>query len=82
MATKSPIHSEIQRLFGALDDDKTRQIDQLNPTLNELEITAAYLAGMDDIMGKERLPLAGKTAEIYEIVSRDEFPGEDEYRPG
>jgi hypothetical protein len=65
-----------------LDDHKTRQIDRLNPTLNELEIAAAYLAGMDDIMGKERLPLIGKAAEIYEIVTRDELPVEDEYRPG
>lgn len=82
MATKLSIHSEILRLFGALDAYKARQIDLLNPSLDELEITAAYLAGMDDIMGKERLPLTGKAARIYEIVTRDEFPGEDDYRPG
>jgi hypothetical protein len=82
MASKSSIHSETLRLFGDLDDHKTRQIDKLNPTLNELEIAAAYLAGMDDIMGKERLPLTGIAAEVYEIVTRDEIPAEDEYRPG
>jgi hypothetical protein len=80
-ATKLSIHSEILRLFGALDDHKVREIDQIDPSLNELEITAAYLAGMDDIMGKERLPLVGKTARIYEIVTQDEYTREDEYRP-
>lgn len=81
MAGKSSIHSEVLRLFGALDDHKVRQIDKLSPALDELEIAAAYLAGMDDVMGKERLPLSGNAAEIYEIVIRDEFPGEDDYRP-
>ena len=80
MATQSSIHAEVLRLFGTLDDHKIAQIDELSPSLNELEITAAYLAGMDDIMGKERQSLTGKPAKIYDIVSRDEFPLEDEYR--
>jgi len=80
MATELSMQSEILRLFGALDDHKAAQINELNPSLDELEITAAYLAGMNDIMGKERHPLTGKPARIYEIVSRDEFPGDDEYR--
>ncbi len=82
MATKSFINPEIIRLFGALDGDKLVQIAELNPSLDELEITAAYLAGMDDVMGEERLPLTGKTARIYDIVTRDEIPGEEEYRQG
>jgi hypothetical protein len=80
MATKSSIHSEVLRLFGTLDDHKVAQIDELNPSQDELEITAVYLAGMDDIMGKERKPLTGKPARIFDIVSRDEFLVEDEYR--
>ena len=80
MATQSSIHAEVLRLFGTLDDHKIAQIDELSPSLDELEITAVYLAGMDDIMGKERQPLIGKPAKIYDIVSRDEFPLEDEYR--
>jgi hypothetical protein len=80
MATKSTIHAEILRLFGPLYDHTVKQIETLEPSLDELEITAAYLAGIDDIMGKERLPLSGKTAEIYEIVTRDEDFVDDEYR--
>jgi hypothetical protein len=79
MATKLSMHSEVQRLFGTLDDHKAGEIGELNPSLDELEITAAYLAGMDDVMGKERQALTGKAAKIYEIVTRDDLMGEDEY---
>lgn len=80
MTTKSSNHSEIIRLLGTLDDHRLSLIDELDPSLAELEITAAYLAGMDDIMGEERQPLTGKVAKIYEIVTSDEYPGEEEYR--
>lgn len=80
MTVKQSNYEEIHRLLGALDDHKTSLIDKLNPSLAELEITAAYLAGMDDIMGEERQPLTGKVAKIYEVVTSDELPGEEEYR--
>jgi hypothetical protein len=80
MATESPIYSEILRLFGSLDGHKARQIADLKPTLNELEITAAYLAGIDDVMGKQGLPLTGKPALVYDIVIRDEALFEDDFR--
>jgi len=79
MDAKLSIHSEILRLFGTLDDHNIRQIIRLEPTLDDLEVTAAYLAGMDDIMGKERHPLTGVTATIFDIVSRDETFVDDEY---
>ena len=82
MATELPTHSEILRLFGAIDDHKAEEIIELNPSPDELEVAAAYVAGMNDVMGKEHHPLTGKAAKIYEIVSRDETLGEDEYRRG
>jgi len=82
MATESPTHSEILRLFGTIDDHKAEEIIELNPSPDELEVTAAYIAGLNDVMGKEHHPLAGKAAKIYEIVTRDDTLGEDEYRRG
>jgi hypothetical protein len=79
METKSTIHSEIVRLFGTLDDHNIREIIGLKPSFEDLEVTAAYLTGMDDIMGKERLPLTGVKAKIFDIVSRDEVFADDEY---
>ena len=79
MASESFTHSEILRLFGTIEDHRTEEIIELNPSLDELEITAAYVAGLDDVMGKEHHPLTGKAAQIYEIVTRDEIRGEEAY---
>lgn len=82
MKTESIIPSEILRLFGTIEDHRIEEILELNPSLDELEVTAAYVAGINDVMGKEHRPLSGKSAKIYEIVTWDEAPGEDEYRRG
>jgi hypothetical protein len=82
MASESFTHSEILRLFGEIEDHRAEEIFELNPSTDELEVTAAYVAGLDDVMGKERHPLTGKAAKIYEIVTRDELPGDDEYPRG
>jgi hypothetical protein len=79
METNSSIHTETLRLFGSLDDHRIKEIENLDPSLDDLEVTSAYLAGMDDIMGKERHPLTGRAAKIYEIVIRDEPSGEEDY---
>jgi len=79
MTTPTSFHSEIIHLFGPVDDHRIVEIMELQPSEADLEIAAAYVAGMTDIMGDERRPLSGIAAEIYEIVSRDEeFPEEME----
>ena len=79
MVTERSTHSDIVHLFGPIEDHLAREILDLQPTPAELEVVAAYQAGMTDVLGEERLPLAGNAARIYEIVSRDEvLPGEDE----
>jgi hypothetical protein len=42
------------------------------PTVEELEVALAWAAGESDVMGKERHPLSGKTAELYDILMADE----------
>jgi hypothetical protein len=79
MVTERSTHSDIVHLFGPIEDHLAREILDLEPTAAELEVVAAYHAGMTDVLGEERVPLAGNAARIYEIVSRDEvLPGEDE----
>lgn len=78
MATEAKVHSEIFHLFGPIDDHRAVEIMDLHPSATDLEVAAAYCAGMSDVMGEERQPLAGKAAKIYEIVNRDEpMPEED-----
>jgi hypothetical protein len=72
------MHSEILHLFGPVDAHRIVEIMDLQPTEEDLEIAAAYFAGMTDVMGEERKPLSGVAARVYEIVSRDEdFPEEE-----
>jgi hypothetical protein len=79
MVTERSSYSDIVHLFGPIEDHLAREILDLQPTPAELEVVAAYQAGLTDVMGEERVPLAGRFARIYEIVSRDEvLPGEDE----
>ena len=80
MQTKTPTHEEIIRLFGDIDDHRAVEIIGLNPTPEELEEVAAYLAGMTEVMSEERHPLAGTVARIHEIITRDEIRNEDEHR--
>ena len=80
MVSKSSLHKEILHLFGAMEDHKAVEIIDLQPSPAELEVAAAYVAGMSDIMGKSRQPLAGKAAQIYDIVRRDEFLPDEEVR--
>jgi hypothetical protein len=82
METETSIYFEILHLFGPIDDHKAVEIMDLQPSPVELEIAAAYFAGMTDVMGEERHPLSGNVAEIYEIVSQDEPLLEEENRRG
>jgi hypothetical protein len=79
MVTETSTYSDIVHLFGPIDDHLAREILDLQPSPAELEVVAAFQAGMTDVLGEERVPLTGNAARIYEIVSRDEvLPGEDE----
>ncbi len=46
-------------------------------TLSELETAAAWAAGADEVLGEEREPLTGATAEVYDILIADEEFGEE-----
>ena len=80
MAPSTSTRTDIQHFFGPIEDHLAAEILQLDPTLAELEIAAAYAAGMTDVLGEERTPLTGNAARIYDIVSRDEAMEEEELR--
>lgn len=77
MQQKQLNRHDIVRMFGTIDDHRALEILDLRPSSGDLEVALAYLADMSDVMGKERKPLTGKAADIYEIVIRDE-PVEDD----
>jgi hypothetical protein len=78
MASQFSTHSDIIHLFGPLDDHIAAEILGLRPTIDDLEVAAAYRAGMTDVLGEARLPLSGTAARVYEIVQRDELLEEED----
>ncbi len=70
---KATLTSEdIVRLCGPVPDWKVAKILASNATYDELETAIAWVQGEDDVMGKARVPLTGRAAEIYEIITADE----------
>jgi hypothetical protein len=82
MATATSTRSDIQHIFGPIEDHLASEILELRPTLADLEVAAAYAAGMTDVMGEVRRPLSGNAARIYDIVSRDAALAEEDDRRG
>ncbi len=72
MNAKMPTRDDVVHLLGDISDHKVVEILGTGATLEELEEAAAWLAGESDVMGEERLPLAGAAAKVYEIIARNE----------
>ena len=65
------------RLVGELKPERLAEIEQLQATISEIEEAVAFSTGEDDIMGEARIPLIGRTAEVYEIITADEAVEEE-----
>lgn len=78
MAKRSAVTSrragreDVKRILGDLDDAKTIEILELNPSLADLEEAAVWATGDGDVLGKSGHALAGTAAAIVEILTADE----------
>ncbi len=75
--SKPPAYDELVRLVGDLRPTQLAAIEKLQATIEEVEEAVAYAAGEDDIMGEARIPLMGRAAEVYEIITADEAMDEE-----
>jgi len=70
--------ADVRRICGDITDWKVSAILDTHATIGDLEAAVAWLEGEDDVMGEERRPLSGASAEVYDLLVSDEaFPGED-----
>jgi hypothetical protein len=76
-ASKPPSYDELVRLVGELEPVRLAEIEKLEATVEEIEEAVAYATGEDDIMGEERIPLIGRAALVYEILTADEAMEEE-----
>jgi hypothetical protein len=73
--------ADVRQVCGDLTDWKVSAILDTHATIGDLEAAVAWLEGEDDVMGEERRPLSGASAQIYDLLVADEaFPGEDRAR--
>ena len=79
--SEAPSYDELVRLVGELEPVRLAEIEQLQATTNEIEEAVAFASGEDDVMGEARVPLIGRAAEVYDILTADE-PVEDERERG
>ena len=70
-ADQPPPYDELVRLVGDLEPVRLAQIEQLQATVEEIEEAVAFASGEDDVMGEARVPLIGRVAEVYEIITAD-----------
>ena len=70
-------HEAILRIAGDISDAKAAAVEAAGATVEELEEAIAWAAGESDVMGDLRLPLAGKVAVLYDILTADEDYGND-----
>jgi hypothetical protein len=70
---------DIRQLFGDIEDDVVMDVLELNPTVGELEETAAWLAGQGDVVARAGHPQSAKIAAILDLLGADEDV--DERRP-
>jgi len=68
---------EVRRLCGDEPDWKLEAILETGADIAELEAALAWVAGEDEVLGKDRQPLAGRAAEIYEILLSDVGPDDE-----
>ncbi len=76
-ASKPPSYDELVRLVGELEPVRLAEIEKLQATVEEIEEAVAFATGEDDIMGEARLPLIGRAAQVYEIITSDEAMEEE-----
>lgn len=63
---------DIRHYLGDLDDAHVTQILSLEPTVDQVEQAALWMAGEGDRLSREGHPLEAQVAAIFDIVSQDE----------
>lgn len=68
---------EIRHVAGPLNDEAVAAILRVGPSLEELEVAARYALGEGDLVDRAGHPLAGRVAQLYEILSAEDADEDD-----
>jgi hypothetical protein len=80
MSSKPASRQDITRLLGAVSDHTVVKVLEAGATLDHLEEVSMWIAQEDDILGEERRPLTGVSAQVLDWLERDEGYEEEDAR--
>jgi len=69
--------TDVRHLCGEILDWKLGAILELNPTTEDVAAAVAWAGGHDEL-GEEGHPLEGRAAQVYDVLTADEFGDEQE----
>jgi len=78
MASSALSPQAVRQLCGDIDDWKLAAIVGSGAGIQALEEALAWFNDEDDVMGEERKPLVGDAAALYEILTADATPQDEE----
>jgi hypothetical protein len=70
--------SDVRHVFGPVTDGTISAILKAEPSMEELEVAASYLRGEGTEADRQGHPLAGKVAQLYDILGADALYTEEE----
>jgi hypothetical protein len=70
--------TDVHQILGDMDDNTIVAIMALHPSIAQLEEARLWLNGAGDVLGKERHPLDGVVAQIFDMLAVQE---EEQPRP-
>lgn len=68
---------EIRHIAGPLNDEAVAAILRVRPSFEELETATQYVLGEGDRADRAGHPLAGRVAQLYEILSAEDADDEE-----
>jgi len=70
--------SDAHQILGDMDDSTLVAIMALHPSVAQLEEARLWLNGAGDVLGKEKRPLDGVVAQIFDMLALED---EEQPRP-
>jgi hypothetical protein len=64
---------EVRHLVGPVADQTVLAILGCNASMEDLEVAASYILGQGSALDRVGHPMAGKVAQLYDILSSDEL---------
>ena len=78
LGTLSVTAGDVRHLAGPVTDATVAAILKTEPSIEDLEVAASYLRGDGSTVDRLGHPMAGKVAQLYDILNADSLYADEE----